>query len=204
MLPPSSQSFSLVWNFNFKYAPQATVPKINALINVYPLIPKVTCENILVQFHKFTSHIRQKILKTVCRLSLPRSTSGHVDKSFSGNATYCKVLKLDFFSLRSPYRVMRLCVAALMMFYNFFLDSLADLGGGCRERAPHTARNFLNFMQFFGNFGNIVCWRPPWMVGAPSYGNPGSAPGTGVLMVLASGHLSKMIYITLFPITTSN
>ena len=25
-------------------------------------------------------------------------------------------------------------------------------------------------MQFFAKFGKIICWRPPWRVGAPSYG----------------------------------
>ena len=30
--------------------------------------------------------------------------------------------------------------------------------------------NSFNFMQFLGNFGKIVCWHPPWRVGAPSSG----------------------------------
>ena len=40
---------------------------------------------------------------------------------------------------------------------------------------PHTAQDFLNFMQFFGKFGKIVCWHPPegWH---PSYGESGSNP----------------------------
>ena len=42
--------------------------------------------------------------------------------------------------------------------------------GGRPWRAPPTAQNFLNFMQFFAKFGKIICWRPPWRVGAPSYG----------------------------------
>ena len=53
---------------------------------------------------------------------------------------------------------------------------MADLGGpGAR---PPTAQNFLDFMQLFGNFDKIVCWRPPPPRGsAPSpTGNPGSAP----------------------------
>ena len=36
---------------------------------------------------------------------------------------------------------------------------------------PPTAQNFLNFMQFFGKFGKIICWRAP-----PPEGNPVSAP----------------------------
>ena len=43
--------------------------------------------------------------------------------------------------------------------------SVADLGGR-RGREP----NSFDFMQFLGNFGKIVCWRPP-----PPRGNPGSA-----------------------------
>ena len=34
--------------------------------------------------------------------------------------------------------------------------------------------NSFNFMQFWGNFGKIICWRPRG-VGAPPRRNPGSA-----------------------------
>ena len=37
-------------------------------------------------------------------------------------------------------------------------------------RAPPGGPNSFNFMQFLGKFGKIVCWRPPWGVGAPSSG----------------------------------
>ena len=41
-------------------------------------------------------------------------------------------------------------------------NSVADLGGGRTRRAPPpTVQNFLDFMQFFGKFDKIVCWRPP-------------------------------------------
>ena len=50
--------------------------------------------------------------------------------------------------------------------------SVADLGG----RPPPTVQNFLDFMQFFGNFDKIVCWRPPRGLAPPPTGNPGSAP----------------------------
>ena len=42
-------------------------------------------------------------------------------------------------------------------------------------RAPPGGPNSFNFMQFLGNFGKIVCWRPPWGVAPPPRGNPGSA-----------------------------
>ena len=41
-------------------------------------------------------------------------------------------------------------------FYSVLLSNpVADPRG-----APPTAKNFLNFMQFFGKFGKIICWRP--------------------------------------------
>ena len=36
--------------------------------------------------------------------------------------------------------------------------------GGSRGRplhAPPVVQHFLNFMQFFGKFGKVVCWHPP-------------------------------------------
>ena len=45
-------------------------------------------------------------------------------------------------------------------------------GGGWKPLWP----NFYSISySFFGNFGKIICWRPRG-VGAPSMGNPGSAP----------------------------
>ena len=38
------------------------------------------------------------------------------------------------------------------------------------------AQKFLNFMQFFGKFGKIICWHPPGGLAPPPTGNPGSAP----------------------------
>ena len=51
---------------------------------------------------------------------------------------------------------------------------MADL-----RREPPPAQHFLNFMQFLRNFGKIVCWRPPWRVGAPSYGKSWMCPWVG-------------------------
>ena len=48
--------------------------------------------------------------------------------------------------------------------------------GGVPARAPPTDQNFLDFMQFFGKFDKIVCWRPPRWLAPPPMGNPGSAP----------------------------
>ena len=39
-------------------------------------------------------------------------------------------------------------------------EAVADLGWVPPARAPPTAQNFLNFMQFFAQFGKIICWRP--------------------------------------------
>ena len=37
---------------------------------------------------------------------------------------------------------------------------VADLGGA-PGAPPSTAQNVLNFMQFFGKYGKIICWCPP-------------------------------------------
>ena len=36
-----------------------------------------------------------------------------------------------------------------------------DLRGNTRDERPPGGSNSFNFMQFLGNFGKIVCWRPP-------------------------------------------
>ena len=41
-------------------------------------------------------------------------------------------------------------------------------------------------MQFLGKFGKIVCWRPPWRVGVPIWGDPGSAAGQDSVSSLAT------------------
>ena len=46
--------------------------------------------------------------------------------------------------------------------------------GSARGAPPPGCPNSFDFMQFSGKSGKIVCWRPPWEVGAP-WGNPGSA-----------------------------
>ena len=45
--------------------------------------------------------------------------------------------------------------------------------GDARDARPPGGSNSFNFMQFLGKFGKIVCWRPPWGVGAPSSGKSG-------------------------------
>ena len=51
---------------------------------------------------------------------------------------------------------------------------MADLREVQGTRAP--GPNSFNFMQFLGEFGKIVCWCPPWKVGAhPPQGKPKSA-----------------------------
>ena len=51
---------------------------------------------------------------------------------------------------------------------------------GALPARPPPAQNFLNFMHFFGNFGQICMLAPPpGGLAPPPTGNPGSAPGTG-------------------------
>ena len=56
------------------------------------------------------------------------------------------------------------------------LINIGGFRGGGRGRPP-TARNFLNFMQFFRKSDNFECWPPlPGRLALPPTGNPGSAP----------------------------
>ena len=42
------------------------------------------------------------------------------------------------------------------------MHSVVDLRGGARDACrPPGHPNSFNFMQFLGNFGKIICWRPP-------------------------------------------
>ena len=53
---------------------------------------------------------------------------------------------------------------------------MADLRGGTGDVCPLPGGpNSFNFMQFLGNFGKIVCWRPPGELEPLPRGNPGSA-----------------------------
>ena len=46
-----------------------------------------------------------------------------------------------------------------------------DLRGARWTRPPPTrSPNSFNFMQFWGKFGKIICWRPPPRVGSPTSG----------------------------------
>ena len=49
--------------------------------------------------------------------------------------------------------------------------AVADLRGGARDaRPPPLAQNFFIFMQFSGKIDQIIGWRPPSGVSAPSSG----------------------------------
>ena len=61
---------------------------------------------------------------------------------------------------------------------------------------PPTDQNFLNFMQFLGKSGKLVCWRSPG-VGVPSYGESCIRP--------CIGNLFKLVHLqTSPPWTCSN
>ena len=59
---------------------------------------------------------------------------------------------------------------------NWKMIPVADLRGAQGTHPPGGPNSF-NFMQFLGNFGKIVCWRPPGELVPPPRGNPGSATG---------------------------
>ena len=80
------------------------------------------------------------------------------------------------------YSVCMCGVACMYVYVCVCLFAVADLDGAHPVCAPPTTQNFLDFMQFFGNFDKIVCWRPPRGSAPPPTGNPGSAPGLCVLV----------------------
>ena len=56
----------------------------------------------------------------------------------------------------------------------------SGVSGGSRRPPPPPLRTkiFSISCSFSENLVKIICWRPRWGVGALSYGNPGSAPGS--------------------------
>ena len=42
-----------------------------------------------------------------------------------------------------------------------YYTSSRGFRGASGAHPPPTAQNFLDFMQFFGKFDKIICWRPP-------------------------------------------
>ena len=52
---------------------------------------------------------------------------------------------------------------------------VADLHSKILDAPPPGGPNSFNFMQFLGNFGEIVCWRPPEELAPPPRGYPRSA-----------------------------
>ena len=73
--------------------------------------------------------------------------------------------------------------------------SVAHLRGGRRGHGPPPGRpNSFDFMHFSVKIGKMLCWRtPPWGVGGPPLGNPGSAavycpPCGGGAKVYAAPH----------------
>ena len=58
---------------------------------------------------------------------------------------------------------------------------MADLHSKILDAPPLPGGpNSFNFMQFLGNFGEIVCWRPPpGELAPPPRGNPRSATDSG-------------------------
>ena len=51
-----------------------------------------------------------------------------------------------------------------------YTTSVADLHSKIVDMRPPGGPNSFNFMQFLGNFDEIVCWHPPRGVGTPSSG----------------------------------
>ena len=79
------------------------------------------------------------------------------------------ILTLDLIKPPSPEDTFSVIQGALLkrvletsqMTYSSDAIPLADLGGS-RDAPPSPGRpNSFDFKQFLGNFGKIICWRPP-------------------------------------------
>ena len=65
-----------------------------------------------------------------------------------------------------------------LLFISMYVSIAGSKGRGTRDvRPPPLDQNVFIFMQFLGEIGQIVCWRPPQRL-APPLGNPGSTTGT--------------------------
>ena len=61
---------------------------------------------------------------------------------------------------------------------------MSDLRGGLAPASPLHGPKSSQFMEFLGNFGKIVCWRPLPRVGAPSYGKSWIRPYRWLVLFL--------------------
>ena len=69
-----------------------------------------------------------------------------------------------------------------------------------RVPPPPGGPNSFNFMQFLGNFGEIVCWRPPGELAPPPRGNPGSATEmSNRTLVLQGPNILKLLDTNCLP-----
>ena len=65
---------------------------------------------------------------------------------------------------RVTFRTLTICISGLLITVCLCSAKrivMADLEGRPRNVPPPTAQNFLNFMQFLGKLGKIVCWTLP-------------------------------------------
>ena len=70
---------------------------------------------------------------------------------------------------------------------------------------PPGGPNSFNFMQFLGNFDEIVCWRPlPGELAPPPRGNPRSATGNIVLNNLQNTLDSWHVWLARISINATN
>ena len=63
----------------------------------------------------------------------------------------------------SPWKLQLSITVFCILFHHLSLADIREVQG-----APAPGRNSFNFMQSLGEFGKIVCWCPPWKVGAPT------------------------------------
>ena len=128
--------------------------------------------NYIRGFQELT-HVPREIPAAAIKIYLNNNVISNIKYGAFARNSHCLKLRLDQNRLTDIRKDMWTGLVALQWLsleHNDIESTVADLGGAHPARAPPTAQNFLNFMQFFVKFGKIICWRPPWRVGAPSYG----------------------------------
>ena len=88
--------------------------------------------------------------------------------------TFRSITSIEFFQNWTKLDFLYLCknLNEPKEMHGWFCQIRTIDSGGSKglEGRPPWGPNSFNFIQFLGKFGKIVCWRPPWGVGAPSSG----------------------------------
>ena len=104
----------------------------------------------------------------------------YLNTQLSFPTLYCIRLILLNSTRPSQVWLKAVCECSIFRLISASVVLFSDGSKGALRRALQQypiAQNALNVMQFFGNFGIIVCWHPPGASAPLPTGNPGSVPG---------------------------